>query len=427
MMAAIINLNQSIAEQPRGSQQPATAEVKQSIATAPVPAAPPLDDIMPLTEDLSISAYTKWGGLPAALISTPDFKRVREEDADIRTMFCMLDQLERDIAAAGLQSDREIELLVAAVARTGLNARALSRLNSPLLDGLWKIVTGRDADELDDECLRPNVPLCFQVLLLRCIVPKPHASTLNFLLPLWPRLEPINKWRLLEVAAATGHVDVLKLLLRSGHLHLPYRRLLALAGSNGHGPAVDVIQSSAATAVERSEYLIVLQEGIVAAAKNGHVDIVLRLLELGQDEPHLCYAAVDGAVEGHQMGLLYRLAQMLLRVDEVVSTAAWTLRDLMLPRALYNAARDTVSSESVEFLLRHCRLNRSAISEAVYAAIAAGHVAALKCLLVRVSVPTNGGTLTPEVALSRGVVSRTSSVLDIFTMLLDFFPASHPP
>ena len=255
-----------MAELPTCPVSASSTELKQSAPTASAPTN--LDHVTDLIEDHSISAYAKWGGLPAALASTADFERVRAEDAQIRAMFSMLDHLEQDIAAAGQQAGREIELLVAAFARTGLTARELSRLNSPLLDGLWKIVTGRDATDLDDTSMRSNAPLCFHVLLLRCTVPKPHGPTLSFLLRHWPRLNAIDKTRHIEVAAATGHMEVLQQLLRPRASSVFFQQLLERAAGNDHWPAADLIQSIAATAFPRKEYTVVLQHGITAAAKN---------------------------------------------------------------------------------------------------------------------------------------------------------------
>jgi len=80
--------------------------------------------------------YRHWGGLPATLESLDDFETVRA-DPELSLMFDKLDRLEISVESADW---------VKTMTACNFSPVEVSRINSPLLDGLWKAVTGREPD-----------------------------------------------------------------------------------------------------------------------------------------------------------------------------------------------------------------------------------------------------------------------------------------
>ena len=84
------------------------------------------------------TAYEQWGGLPATLAALEGFDTVRATDAWLRGVFAKLDQLN--------QVQRTPDALVSLMSACNFEPEDMSRINSPLLDGLWKAATGLDPD-----------------------------------------------------------------------------------------------------------------------------------------------------------------------------------------------------------------------------------------------------------------------------------------
>jgi len=82
------------------------------------------------------SSYSHWGGYPAALAALDGFSVLRSTDPSIAAMFNKLDMLDQAPADG----------VVDAMIQCGFKASEVSKINSPLLDGICKGSTGRDLD-----------------------------------------------------------------------------------------------------------------------------------------------------------------------------------------------------------------------------------------------------------------------------------------
>ena len=112
--------------------EPAVAHTNESDA---------LEKVSPIFHHVGIvelSQYNHWGGLPATVSSLEDFELACTNDSNLAGMFAKLNLLER---CPGTVSG-----VVEAMTACRFETAEVCRINSPLLDGLYKAVTGRDAD-----------------------------------------------------------------------------------------------------------------------------------------------------------------------------------------------------------------------------------------------------------------------------------------
>jgi len=188
--------------------------------------------------DEQVSTYSKYRGFAAAVSSCASFESDRLVDGKLSEVFAKLDVLEqRQVECKSISNFDDVATVLRA---SNLTARDLTYLNSPLLDGLWKVVTGVDPDEAVELVI--DKPVYKQRMLLRLIAPKSYADTIEFLGLLkehWKTslreddLDFFADMPLVEVASGTGHVELVQLFLNCGVVEDVDDALWRAAG-NGH-------------------------------------------------------------------------------------------------------------------------------------------------------------------------------------------------
>jgi len=144
--------------------EPAVAHTNESDA---------LVEVSPIVHHVGIvelSQYNHWGGLPATVSSLEDFELACTNDSNLAGMFAKLNLLER---CPGTVSG-----VVEAMTACRFETEEVCRINSPLLDGLYKAVTGRDADGKTP--FEVNLPCSECHMLKRLIFPRLYDSTLRW-------------------------------------------------------------------------------------------------------------------------------------------------------------------------------------------------------------------------------------------------------
>ena len=154
----------------------------------------------------STSPYEQWGGYPATLAALDEFEATRASDPKLSAMFAKLDTLE--------SAPRTADGLTAAMISCALEPEEVSHINSPLLDGLWKAVTGREPDGKTP--LVANVMTNDVSFALRLIFPRLYLDTLRWFV----RSVTVNSGpdgqifeKTFAVAASLGQLEVIQLLV----------------------------------------------------------------------------------------------------------------------------------------------------------------------------------------------------------------------
>jgi len=313
----------------------------------------------------SVNRYLQWGGLPAQVSILEDFAAARLADPDLACMFDKLDRLE--------QTNRTPAELIKVFNFTPYD---LSRMNSPLLDGLWKMLTGRDPDER-------QIPAVFNdagrnVWLPRLVAPKPYISTVQWLLDPLPTqahhtvsvvgspessvasgsftVQPVpvvESWysahQAFQIAATTGQDQMVQVLLP----HVPVAKFprswtfaLTRAATLGYQGVVDLLLTC--DAIPKGSMKSVLFEAIRRGKTNISMQIA-ELCELFSQDPDGLSRAVSSAAQG---GHLDMLKMLLDRSDStVISPEA---NDKILSSAVLYAARFGYVP-LLRFLLPICR------------------------------------------------------------------------
>jgi len=151
--------------------------------------------------------YEHWGGYPGAASVLEGFDAVRATDPQVQSLFTKLDKLDA--------APRTLDGLTHAMVANCFTPEEVSRINSSLLDGLWKAVTGRDPNGQTpfrlDSAITANSFVC------RLLCPRPYPSTLRWLaqkvVPGNPLAVPIVLENALILASSVGQVELLELLL----------------------------------------------------------------------------------------------------------------------------------------------------------------------------------------------------------------------
>jgi ankyrin repeat protein len=284
--------------------------------------------------------YEGWGGWAATVTSCDDFAALRQSDAEVHRLLAKIDVLN----TAGASSSA----ICKALRQCEFTWEEVTKVNSPLLDGLWVAATGylpsalpgllpAISSELEmdsNEMLREGVWHMLRRLLCRAQVPSIDA--VRYLLE---RAQPIPHLRhvVILIAAARGHLDALQELLRSRDLsqlefqlalergaeaaafygqsatlqvllsHRLYSfagkwshsRLVHLAALGGHVPVLDMLTNYVDLAVEgrcghTAEW---------AASACGHVNVLQYLKQKGLTRPTIVsdevvdfplHVAIDG-------------------------------------------------------------------------------------------------------------------------------------
>jgi len=162
------------------------------------------------------NTYARWGGLIAALAQCDSFADDRANEPGLASTFAMVDRLEAACANCG-----DFMTVAEALRSSNLTSTEVCRLASPLLDGLWTLVTGFEPTpyySLNTESRQINVskPRNPVRLLARLLQPKAGIDTIEWLgLLRWPLSTAFAKDRSLLIAAASaGRSEVVQYLLQ---------------------------------------------------------------------------------------------------------------------------------------------------------------------------------------------------------------------
>ena len=215
--------------------------------------------------------YHQWGGYPATVAALDGFEAARQSDPKLGSMFDKLDQLDR--------SSRSELFDVMEACR--FEPEEVSRINSPVLDGLWKATTGRDPDgiTLFARVLdRSKASFC-----LRLVFPRPYAQAFR-----WFMLRPCDDdWKsehwyspAFVVAAGLGVRDIVDCL----HPICVERkdtqtacRAFERATLNGHVEVVQMMMSLMSDQIE-GYFMHHHDEPLRLAATLGHTAVVAAIL-----------------------------------------------------------------------------------------------------------------------------------------------------
>jgi len=153
--------------------------------------------------DSNDPAYAHWGGFLATAAALDDFQSVRSTDTELAALFNKLDALDRcPRTAAGV---------VAAMSECKFSPAELNRINSPLLDGLWKGVTGRDPDGKTSFDAYSDFPITDERFIHRLVFMRPYEQALRWFL----QGKSYIAYHALVLAAGTGRYGVVDALIQS--------------------------------------------------------------------------------------------------------------------------------------------------------------------------------------------------------------------
>ena len=159
---------------------------------------------------ISHPTLSKWGGLLAALATTEDFIKTCSDDPDMKLMVDTVKRLEaslKDCALHGPQS------LVDAFIACQLTPTIVNRWNSPVLDGLWQVLSGRTPDGATPLALNP--PHCFAEAVVRLVFPKAYPEAVDLVLgfDLFSGAESDVLAPAIVASACTSNEEILERLL----------------------------------------------------------------------------------------------------------------------------------------------------------------------------------------------------------------------
>ena len=208
-------------------------------------------------------------------------------------MFNKLDMLDRAPADG----------VVDAMIQCGFKPSEVSKINSPLLDGIWKGVTGRDPDgETELEPLTdPTTDL-----LLRLLIPRPFTLTLRWIItkPGSLKLDHTVPW-FLVVCSSLGLRELVELTLAASQSRaFDLSHALCRAVINGR---LDILHALETRVTAGGKLRAGSLNLLCLAARGGHLDMIKYLLHPSQQ--HLvpsadCCSAVQHAIhEGHSSSL----------------------------------------------------------------------------------------------------------------------------
>ena len=149
--------------------------------------------------------YDMWGGFAAAVASADDFLTARQADPNLQALFDKLDRLDSQLVG--------VDSVIPALSDAQFSVEEVSRLNSPLLDGLWKLATGQDCD--GHTPFEAHTAPSAAKALLRLVCPRAYVSTAELLLSRHASDQVHNGEALLRAAGA-GSLDMLSVLARQG-------------------------------------------------------------------------------------------------------------------------------------------------------------------------------------------------------------------
>ena len=258
--------------------------------------------------ECSAVPYSMWGGLPAVIASCPSFEADRRTDASLKCTFDTLDQL-----AAACKGCADFDRIASALVESKLTAEAVNRLNSPLLDGLWTLVSGSAPDGVTELSVDRSPLFTFTARWLKRLwLPRLYAETID-LLDLWtPLREYVMKqaWSLprpfwstscpLWCAAGAGREEHVRVLLEHGVV-AQVGKALNQAATNGHVGSVRVILESQGSTFDVGKGPWSLNDTMYIAAKHASRALISILLHY---DGRLFGAALTGACASDDPELL---------------------------------------------------------------------------------------------------------------------------
>ena len=278
-------------------------------------------------EDNKLSQYSQWGGLPATLAALDDFDKARSEDSEIAAMFAKLDRLE--------SAPRTAAGLVEAMTACEFSPVEVSRINSPLLDGLWKAVTGREPDGKTPYAVNPVT--VFDCLIVRLMFPRVYESTVRWIVseanPESSKY-PDRAFRCaFEIACCNGHHSVVKLLLPrlTGFSHDTSLFIGDLCERVCALGRLDILQTlmNARILLNLPPLLLTYPIDISSACQFGHADIAAWLLDMDSGPAALAEhgtastCLTSATVAGHLSVVDLLLKRFLKLFDLKQLHAAW--------------------------------------------------------------------------------------------------------
>ena len=254
------------------------------------------------------SSYNVWGGLPAVLASCDSFEADRAANATLQEMFDMLDHL----TARCANRDR-FAVIASALEECKLSAEAVSRMNSPLLDGLWRLVSGEDPDGVSELIVSPPVDQI--VMLSRLLIPRWYKETVEFL----GLLKHVNPFTLptyrfytemrstlvsspLLCAAGSGRHDLVRMLLEHDFL-LDFGLALIRAAEANDIASMELLLDSKRVQQRDLGSLITVSDSaaFVVASKSSRESLLLLLR--ANNRQTFC-RALEGACSADDVDLL---------------------------------------------------------------------------------------------------------------------------
>jgi len=177
------------------------------------------------------SKYARWGGLAATLGALDDIVTARQEDARIGDLLDKLDLLDA--------AEHSYDGLVNAVRTCAFTMEEINKLNSPVLDGLWRAIAGQIPHP--EATIRWNLPGTMHSLFMRTVHPRPYPAAVEYLLDRGADLHE-NEDEPLRCAAEHGWDSVLTILLaRGANVHALDDFALIKAAARGHVEVVSLL------------------------------------------------------------------------------------------------------------------------------------------------------------------------------------------
>jgi len=215
-------------------------------------------------------------------------------------MFNKLDMLDRAPADG----------VVDAMIQCGFKASDVSKINSPLLDGIWKGVTGRDPDGQSE--LEPLVGGSMSELLLRLLIPRPFMAALNWFITKRDFVKCTDNFAsLFIVCSSLGAREPVETLLTmlAPVRDLKYTLIQAARRAVMNG-RVDVLHAISAALLEHTG--LIPKELLWLTTGSGHTEMLRYLLHPSRQ--HLVgYAhigsALDDAIQGQHVSSMFLLLE----------------------------------------------------------------------------------------------------------------------
>jgi len=221
-------------------------------------------------------SYAHWGGFPATIAELDDFVTARSSDAALQALFGKLDLLD--------SCDRTLNGVISAMRQCRFEATEVARINSQLLDGLWKAVTGRDPDGKAPFAVTVVTPAHF---VFRLVCPRFYEATFRWFVNSTHFYPENASWykEALICAAGTGQAALVEQLLPMFEENGPFAFHVATAFDRsvilGHLSVVKLLLSHCMSPVTGAG----LGWQLKSAAEFGRLDVLQWLVSSSNEPP----------------------------------------------------------------------------------------------------------------------------------------------